>query len=117
MEIEGYEKYHTTAKSSKGGTAIYVYKNFDTIERYDLNINNFVFETTWVEIKNGDIYPHNNFEEFHKYVEMCLASLVKENKEVYICGDFNLDLLKIDTDQFSQYSTLWLVTPFCNQLE
>ena len=25
------------------------------------------------------------------------------NKEVYICGDFNLDLLKIDTDNFSQY--------------
>ena len=34
---------------------------------------------------------------------MCLATLAKENKEVYICGDFNLDLLKIDTDHFTQY--------------
>ena len=66
-----------------------------------------------IEIKNknsknivcGSIYrhPHNNFDEFYKYFEMCLSSLAKENKEVYICGDFNLDLLKIDTDHFSQY--------------
>ena len=32
-----------------------------------------------------------------------MATLANENKEVYICGDFNLDLLKIDTDHFTQY--------------
>ena len=52
MEIEGYGKYHTASKSSKGGTAIYVKNNFDTIERCDLNISNVEFETTWIEIKN-----------------------------------------------------------------
>ena len=31
-----------------------------------------------------------------------MAKLVKENKELYICGDFNFNLLKIDTDHFSQ---------------
>ena len=41
--------------------------------------------------------PHNNLEKCFKYLEMCLVTLAKENKEVYICGDFNLDLLKIDT--------------------
>ena len=28
----------------------YVNKNCDTIGRYDLNINSFEFETTWMEI-------------------------------------------------------------------
>ena len=31
--IEGYENYHTASSSSKGGTAIYVNKIFDTFER------------------------------------------------------------------------------------
>ena len=37
VEIDGYQKFHTM--SSKGGTAIYVNKYFDWIERSDLNIN------------------------------------------------------------------------------
>ena len=113
VEIEGYEKYHTASKSAKGGTAIYVFKNLDKIERCDLNTSNLEFETTWIEIKNknskniicGCIYrhPHNNLDDFFKYLERCLATLANENKEVYIRGDFNLDLLKIDTDHFTQY--------------
>ena len=47
IEIEGYEIYHTTSK-----TSIYVNKMFDTVERRYLNINNAEFETTWIEIKN-----------------------------------------------------------------
>ena len=94
MEIEGCGKYHTASKSSKEGTAIHVKNNFDTIERSDLNISTVEFETTWIEIKNknskniicSSIYrhPHNKFDVFYKYFEMCLGSLAKENKEVYV---------------------------------
>ena len=52
VEIAGYEKFHTASKTSKGGTAIYVNKNYDTTERNDLNVNNAEFESTWIEIKN-----------------------------------------------------------------
>ena len=92
VEMEGYEKYHTASKSAKGGTAIYVSKNFDKIECIEI-------KTKIVKISCGCIYrhPHNNLDEFFMYLEMCLATLAKENKEVYIYGDFNLDLLKIDT--------------------
>ena len=82
MEMEGYEKYHTASKSAKGGTAIYVSKNFEKIERCDLNISSLEFETTWIEIKNKNskniicgcicIYRHrhNNLDKFFKYLEM-----------------------------------------------
>ena len=30
-------------------------------------------------------------------------NIAKENKEVYICGDFNFDLLKVDTDHITQH--------------
>ena len=46
---------------------------------------------------------------FLKYLETCLAKLVKENKELYICGDFNFDLLKIDTDHLSQHFSTYFV--------
>ena len=39
-------------KSSKGGTATYVNKNFDTIACSELDVNNVEYESTWIEIKN-----------------------------------------------------------------
>ena len=67
--MEGYDIYHTSTKTSKGGTEIYVNRRYDSLERYDLNIKNVEFETTWIEIKNkksknivcGSVYrhPHN----------------------------------------------------------
>ena len=52
VEIAGYEKFHTASKTAKGGTAIYVNKNYNTIGRNDLNENNAELESTWIEIKN-----------------------------------------------------------------
>ena len=71
VEIDGYQKFNTASKSSKGGTAIYVNKYFDSFERIDLNINSLECESIWIEIKNkrskniviASIYrhPHNNW--------------------------------------------------------
>ena len=41
----------------------------------------------------GRLYPHNN----HQYLESCFGKLAKENNEIYICGDFNYDLIKMET--------------------
>ena len=113
VEIDDYVKFHTASKSSKGGTAIYINKNFDSIERSDLNIDSIECESTWIEIKNkrskniviGCIYrhPHDNFEEFFQYLDKCLSKVATENKELYLCGDFNFDLLKSDTNKFTQH--------------
>ena len=108
VEIEDFQMFHTGSKSNKGGTAIYANKNFDSIERTDLNINSMEYESTWIEIKNkrskniiiASIYrhPHNNFKDLFNYLEKCLSVIVQEDKELYVCGDFNLDLLKIESD-------------------
>ena len=47
VEMDEYQKFHTASKSSKEGTAIYVKKNFATIERLDLNINSLEYESMW----------------------------------------------------------------------
>ena len=74
-------KSFTQPPTHKGGTAIYVNKNFDMIERSDLNSNSLEYESTWIEIKNkrskniviASIYrhPHNNFKDFFQYLEKC----------------------------------------------
>ena len=113
VELEGYELFHTPSKISKGATAVYVNKSFDSLERNDIKINTDEFESTWVEIKNkksknilvGCIYRHplNNFKEFFQYLDETLSKLVKENKELYLCGDLNFDLLKTNIDHYTQH--------------
>ena len=44
------------------------------------------------------IYRHPTYDlsEFINYLETTLKKITSENKEVYLCGDFNIDLLKIE---------------------
>ena len=70
-------------------------------------MQNIDFESVWIEIKNTNsknivcdrLYRHPCYDlsEFLHYLEKCIKIIAKENKEVYICGDFNIDLLKIET--------------------
>ena len=113
VELDDFVMFHTASNSSKGGTAIYASKNFDMIDRLEINSNSPEYESTWIEIKNkrskniviASIYrhPHNNFKDFFEYLEKCLNVIAQENKELYICGDFNFDLLKIDSDHVTQH--------------
>ena len=60
----------------------------------------------------GCIYRHPNYlnsdiSEFNKYLDTTLSKLVKEKKEIYICGDFNIDLLKMnDFPTYLEFYTL-----------
>ena len=105
VSLKGYNEFYTSSNSVKGGTAIYVEVNYDTFERSDHKIQNDCFESTWIEIKNkhnknilcGCIYRHPKYNllDFINYLETTRKKIANENKEVYICGDFNIDLLKL----------------------
>ena len=109
IELEGYVNFSMPSQSNKGGSTIYAKSTLNLVERVDLNITHNDFECTWVEIKNvkskniicGSMYRHPwnnniNFENFFNYLSNTLNKLTKENNELYLCGDFNIDLLKID---------------------
>ena len=44
------------------------------------------------------VYRHPKYDllDFINYLEITLKKVASENKEVYICGDFNIDLLKLN---------------------
>ena len=107
VDLEGYSLSSTPTLSGKGGTALYVNNKYNSFERVDLRTQDIDFESTWVEIKNsnskniicGCIYrhPRQDVTKFLDHLDSTLCKLSKENKELYLCGDFNIDLLKIDS--------------------
>ena len=107
VKIEGYKLFHTPTPTPKGGAALYVNEIYDSSERLDLKVENDNFQSVWLEIKNksskniicGCVYrnPRNDMDDFLLYMDNVLKKCQDENKELYICGDFNIDLLKIES--------------------
>ena len=120
IKFAGYDDYSTSTLTSKGGTTIFAKKTLDNDERKDLKIKNEHYESVWIELKNqksknvicGCIYrhPHDNndiFDDFLTYLEITLVKLSKENKVIYLCGDFNSDLLKYEnTNNYRKFYDL-----------
>ena len=121
ISMDGYKQpYHTPTNTTKGGTTMFVNNDFDSYERTELKAQTDLYESVWVEIKNknsknivcGCIYRHPSYlksdiNDFNKYLDSTLNKLVQENKEIYICGDFNLDLLKMNEfDTHLEFYTL-----------
>ncbi len=112
VSMNGYRLYHTPTRSSKGGCCIYVKEDFDVFERVDLKVENNHFQSVWTEIKNqsskniivGCFYRSPNKKhdvvEFLCHLDSILRKVSKENKEIYLCGDFNIDLLKVDKGSY-----------------
>ena len=109
ISIDGYRQpFSIGSKTIKGGVLTYVRENINVIERDDLNICDKSFEAVWVEIINAKaknivsccLYRHPNTDigEFIEYISKCLVKINKEKKECYLAGDFNIDLLKYDTN-------------------
>lgn len=110
ISIPDYNIEHTTTESSNGGALLYIAKNISYKPRQDLLLyKSKELESVFIEIitkgqkeKNiivGCIYkhPHMCGDEFNDtHLKNLLTNLRKENKEIILMGDFNLDLLKYD---------------------
>ena len=107
--IEGFTDYSTPTESEKGGTILYINTNLDSIPRTDLDKQLNVsrkLESSFCEIlvkgkKNiivGCVYKHPSMDitEFNDLFEDAMEKITSENKEIYLLGDFNLDLLKLE---------------------
>ena len=87
-----------------GGVGIYISNAVDYKVRTDLNSQNEIFESCFIEInlsndKNiiiGSIYRHHHhsINEFNNYLEDIIKRISSENKLIYLAGDFNIDILK-----------------------
>ena len=113
LSLTGYKYFHTPTESEKGGVIIYAKRNIDIKRRHDLENKMYKareLESVFLVIINegkrneifGCVYRHPSmpidfFNEnvFNEFME----KLASENKVCYMSGDFNIDLLKIDSDK------------------
>ena len=107
-----YSRYvleHVPTPLASGGAGVFVDQsiNYNVLEK----TSNGAFRVLWVEIsfvnhKNivcGIIYgQHNSPDYFLTYLDKTIEILVSDDKDVYIMGDFNIDLLKCESSQISQ---------------
>ena len=90
-----------------GGVGLYLKVNINFNRLTDLEINDDeVCQSIFVEIKFdksstivGAIYrpPNGDIEKFDDYVENTLGGLGGSNKSIHIMGDFNINLLNIES--------------------
>ena len=112
--LVGYKIYDKPTEAEKGGDLLYVAKHLKSIQREDLNsmlYKSKQLESSFVEIDNSSskniicasIYRHPSMdlECFNQnYLIPLLDKILKENKQLFLMGDFNADLLKIEIDQY-----------------
>ena len=108
------ENYHdpigTPSEATKGGVLIYVSKDLNFKPRNDLNIySSKEIESSFIEIINkkkanciiGTIYRHPSMcgKEFNdKHLRPLTHKLnLEKNKNIYIAGDFNFNLLNVSS--------------------
>ena len=108
INLKGYSHESCPTESAAGGTLLYISNNLSYKPRNDLCIyKSTELESTFIEILApkktrvivGCIYrhPHMDLNEFNDYyINNLLDKLSKENKTVFLLGDFNIDLLNYD---------------------
>ena len=108
VSLEGYFLYGQPTKSSYGEEALYVNEKLDHFCRNDPGLSKKnLFETKSVEIKQKKgknilcccayRHPGTDVDEFKDDFEKVFQKISKENKLIYLMGDFNFDLLNYET--------------------
>ena len=105
MNLNNYSFEFTPTETSAGGTLLYIANNLLYKCRNDLNIyEQNELESTFVEIVNpkksnikaGVIYRHQSMDltDFNcNYLNQLLENISKEQKSIFLLGDFNVNLL------------------------
>ena len=105
--LDGFTLHSQPSKSAAGGVAIYTTKSLNAFKRGDLSITDAKFETLWVEIvntKNKNIlcccayrHPSSNPAKFKEHLKSSLSCLTRENKNIFLMGDFHINLLNCES--------------------
>ena len=103
VEIPGYKYFPCGSQSQNGGVALYVKTGLTPTPRPDLSKDNPDFESVWVEIENNNgknyllcctyRHPNSAIDTFCDYLQEILSNPAVSNKQIFILGDFNINLL------------------------
>ena len=110
--LEGYTSFHCTREGRSGGVSLYCADNHVANRIVDLSVSTAIIESCVVEVVYGGdnfvifaIYrPHSgSIEEFSIQLDRMLQSNILRGKTVIVVGDLNVDLLKVNNNQTSNF--------------
>ena len=110
FEVAGYQKPFRRDRIQNGGGGLLVYVKNEVSCKRRPDLENEQLECIWLEVKPkksksflvGQVYrPPNSSIVWNETFEDCLENALKEEKEMYILGDMNRDLLN------EQIKRLW----------
>ena len=109
MLRDKYDCEHVLPKTKKcGGACIFIRKNIKYQVRYDLSVQSDDVEDMWLEVEANDqkivigsVYRHpgTRLNAFVTNLESTLQKIDNQCCESLVCGDFNADGLKLDTNR------------------
>ena len=117
-DLYGYQFLSQPSLSNAGGVALYINNNLKFSIRPEFTTTTDGFEALWIEVHNNychsnllcgiiNFYRHPNgdlIERFIEYLSSVADRINQGNKTCIIMGDFNIDLLKLNshsaTDSF-----------------
>ena len=110
VNLNNYSFESTPTESSAGGTMFYISNSLSYKPRTDLNMcKKTQLESTFIEIINSKkssiivncVYKHPNMDvlDFNYLINQLLDKISKEQKQIFLLGDFNINLLNYDEHQ------------------
>ena len=103
--LQGYDLTRRDRNRSSGGVAIYIRNTIPYVERSTIIPENV--EAVCIEVRKPNAKPilistwyrpPNSNSEILDSFEIFLQNIDKENKEIIITGDFNIDLMPSETE-------------------
>ena len=115
-DIPGYNLFTNSRNIHGGGVALYISSDYDLMVQNHLTISDSFIESLGVEASIVSkkylflcIYrpPRGNFGEFIPAMNDILSSVHEKNYQgVYVLGDFNLNLLRVNDNNLFDYVNL-----------
>ena len=100
MSIKGYQHYFTPTESNKGGVISYIAEQHNCKPRKDLDAisyKTYGLQSVFTEIIISKRSPSMEIKDFNEnYLNPLMDKL--GDKNVFLLGDFNIDLMKNDID-------------------
>lgn len=108
-ELPGYRFEFVPTPLAAGGVGLFIDENvkYRIVER----VTNSSYQALWIEFQQsndkknmcGIVYrQHNDANEFLDYLSESLERFNRHNHNIYLMGDFNIDLLKYENCTYSQ---------------
>ena len=90
--MHDYNLHSQPSRSPAGGVALYTSKSLNAVKRTDLSVTDEEFEKG-LSLRVSKRHPWSSPERFTEHIETVLHNLARENKNIFILGDFNINVL------------------------